>query len=70
MRIHITTSRIKANNPSAGDLKTSRAGVFIRKQRKHRDCYIVSNGRPVWDWVWLRAAPGGFKGRAVIEYAK
>lgn len=69
MNINIRTGPI-AKKPSAGDTKICKDGVFVRRQQKHKGCYVVSSGRPVWHWERVNDAPEGFKGRAVIKYAK
>ncbi len=70
MNINITASRSKANKPSAGDTKICKDGVFVRRQRKYQGCYVVSNGRPVWDWERVNDVPEGFKGGPVIKYTQ
>ena len=39
--------------PKAGDEKfVKKTGkTMIRQQQRHGAAYVVSNGRPVWEWV-------------------
>ncbi len=42
--------------PKAGDEKVVRGVTMIRQQQRmrlgpHAGAYLVSNGRPVWEWV-------------------
>ena len=56
MRIHVTTAPAR-KKPRAGDEKVVRGVVMIRQQRRvppglpHAGAYLVSSGRPVWEWV-------------------
>ena len=52
MRVHITTSPSR-KKPKAGDRRYLKGrGVWqVRQQQKHGGAYLVSNGRPVWEWV-------------------
>lgn len=39
------------NHPSDGDIKVLKNGdAFIRIQPKHNGMYVVSNGKPVFEW--------------------
>lgn len=52
MRIHITTTK-RAVKPKTGDEKIVKGVTMVRQQvysKLHR-AYVVSNGRPVWEWV-------------------
>lgn len=66
MRIHIRHS--VRPTPSAGDIKTSKQGTFIREQVKYNGMFCVNRGKPVYHWVRTGDAPEGFKGRAIINY--
>ena len=48
--IHLTTNKPR-KIPKAGDEKTVKGVVYIRQQEIHSGAYVVSNGRPVWEWV-------------------
>lgn len=37
--------------PRAGDEKMIRGVLHVRQQVKHGTSWVVSNGRPVWEWV-------------------
>lgn len=55
MRIHVVSGNAR-RKPQAGDTKTVRGVEMIRQQQRatagpHKGAYIVSNGRPVWEWV-------------------
>ncbi len=52
MRIHITSGPIR-KKPAAGDEKVVKGVPYIRQQEYSRTyrAYVVSNGRPVWEWV-------------------
>ena len=52
MKIHITTSPAR-KKPSAGDRRflKGRQVWQVRQQVKHGSAYVVSSGRPVWEWV-------------------
>lgn len=50
MRIVITTGSPR-RKPKAGDTKTVRGVEMIRQQQRHAGAYVVSGGRPVWEWV-------------------
>tara|TARA_R110000868_G_scaffold125265_3_gene331014 strand:- start:2363 stop:2575 length:213 start_codon:yes stop_codon:yes gene_type:complete len=68
MKIHINNPSVK-NKPAAGDIKTSKLGVFERFHSKTRSgSFIHTSSGPVYHWIRLGNAPEGFKGRAVIEY--
>ena len=68
MKIHISSGKRK-NTPSAGDIKTSKLGVFERFHRKTRSgSFIHTSNGPVYHWIRLGDAPEDFKGREVIEY--
>ncbi len=54
--------------PAAGDVKTSRYGVFVRQQATCDGCSVVSRGHPVYEWVRTGDAPPEFSGRPVIKY--
>lgn len=47
----------KRKKPQAGDEKTVKGVTMIRQQRRvppglpHAGAHLVSNGRPVWEWV-------------------
>lgn len=60
MRSHFT-NRKKTRKPQAGDEKTIRGIVHIRQQvySKLYRAFVVSNGRPCWEWV----VKGGEKDR-------
>lgn len=57
----VTSIRISCgparNKPKAGDEKIVRGVTMIRQQQRvpvgqpHAGAYLVSNGRPVWEWV-------------------
>lgn len=54
--IRISTAPAR-KKPQAGDERVIRGVVHIRQQRRvpqgmpHAGAYLVSNGRPVWEWV-------------------
>lgn len=54
--IHIT-SGTRRKKPKAGDEKIVKGVTMIRQQRRvpegfpHAGAYVVSGGRPCWDWV-------------------
>lgn len=56
MRVHITTAP-KRKRAKAGDEKVVKGVTMIRQQQRmpagcfHEGAYLVSNGRPVWEWV-------------------
>ena len=52
MRVHITTTP-KRKQPKDGDRRylIGRGVWQVRQQKKHGSAYVVSNGRPVWEWV-------------------
>ncbi|MCY1296787.1 hypothetical protein D9M70_461970 [compost metagenome] len=56
MHIHISTTPAR-KKPKAGDEKTVKGVTMIRQQARipvglpHAGAYIVSGGRPVWEWV-------------------
>jgi len=56
MQIHIS-SRPRRSKPKAGDEKVVNGVTMIRQQQRvpagmmHAGAYVVSNGRPVWEWV-------------------
>lgn len=68
MIVRVTISRPAKPKPSAGDIKTSKQGVFIREQCRHDGCYVVAYGKPVYQWRRLGNAPKDFKGRMRIDY--
>lgn len=37
--------------PKAGDEKVVKGVTYIRQQERHGGAYVVSSGRPVWEWV-------------------
>lgn len=47
----------KRKKPQAGDEKVVKGVTMIRQQRRvppglpHAGAHLVSNGRPVWEWV-------------------
>lgn len=47
----------KRKRPQAGDEKVVKGVTMIRQQRRvppglpHAGAHLVSNGRPVWEWV-------------------
>lgn len=51
------TSGPRRKKPKAGDEKTVKGVTMIRQQRRvppglpHAGAYIVSSGRPCWEWV-------------------
>lgn len=52
MRIHISTSPPR-KKPKAGDRRylKGRDVWQVRQQQKIGGAYLVSGGRPVWEWV-------------------
>lgn len=52
MRIHIRTAPLR-RKPMAGDEKMIKGVLYIRQQQysQMHKAMIVSNGRPVWEWV-------------------
>ena len=67
MRIRILSGKRK-NTPKYGDVKTCNDGVFERRQSRFNGMLVVSNNRPVFEWVRIGDAPPDFKGRAIIGY--
>ena len=54
------TSKSKRRQPKEGDRKVDKAGVaWIRKQvySERERAYLVSNGKPVFEWIKLEATP-------------
>lgn len=51
-RIHISSVPVR-RKPQAGDTKfVKKTGkTMIRQQQKHGNAWVVSSGRPVWEWV-------------------
>lgn len=50
--IHFTNrKKRKPYNPKVGDRKTSKGIDYVRVRRMHRGAYMVSDGRPLYDWV-------------------
>jgi hypothetical protein len=37
--------------PREGDIKIVKGRKYVRKQRMSEGAYLVSNGRPLFDWV-------------------
>lgn len=50
MRLIIKTSPSRPK-PKAGDEKTVKGVTMIRRLKKYDGCYVVSNGRPIYEWV-------------------
>lgn len=56
MRVTITTAP-RRPKPKAGDEKVVKGVTMIRQQKRvpsglpHAGAYLVSSGRPVWEWV-------------------
>lgn len=73
MKIAVRTGPTRPK-PSPGDIKTCKDGLFVREHARVKNgwigagAYLMSNGRPVYQWKRIGDAPEGFKGRAVIEY--
>jgi hypothetical protein len=66
VRIHISCAP-KRKKPQAGDEKVVNGVTMIRQQEYSQTyrAFVVSNGRPVWEWVIKggaddRRAGGGF----------
>ena len=46
------SSSLPKRTPKAGDERTTKKhGLQVRQQTQHRGMSVVSNGKPVWDWV-------------------
>lgn len=52
MRIYIRTA-LERKKPEAGDEQVVNGVTYIRQLKFSRtyNAYVVSNGRPVWEWV-------------------
>lgn len=52
MRIHLSSLPF-VRKPQAGDEKVVKGITYIRQQEYSQTykAYVVSNGRPVWEWV-------------------
>ena len=53
--IRFSTAPVR-KKPKAGDEKVVKGVTMIRQQQRmqhgpHAGAYLVSNGRPVWEWV-------------------
>jgi hypothetical protein len=48
--IRITTAP-RRKKPKAGDEKVVKGVTMIRQQQRLYGMSVVSNGRPVWEWV-------------------
>ena len=49
-KMTITTGPIKPK-PKEGDIKQMGGKTYVRQQRISQGCYVVSNGRPCFEWV-------------------
>ena len=48
------SSSVPKRTPKAGDERTTKKhGLQVRQQTQHGGMSVVSNGKPVWDWVWF-----------------
>lgn len=46
------SSSVPKRTPKAGDERTTKKhGLQVRQQVQHRGMSVVSNGKPVWEWV-------------------
>ncbi len=52
IQIHFSTASAR-KKPQAGDLRWLKGKKIwqIRQQVRHGNAWVVSNGRPVWEWV-------------------
>ena len=50
MRMHYSAEPPR-RKPQAGDVRIIGGRTMIRQQVRHGGAYVVSNGRPVWEWV-------------------
>lgn len=49
--VHITNRpKRKPYNPKEGDRKTSKGVEYVRVRRVYQGAYMVSNGRPLYEW--------------------
>jgi hypothetical protein len=56
MRIHFTTGPAR-KKPKVGDRRnTKKHGEQIRVFERSQGCYVVSNGRPCYQWVAISEA--------------
>jgi hypothetical protein len=53
MAIITFTSKHQSSRPRprAGDRRIVNGVVYVRKQKRYDGCLVVSNGRPVYEWV-------------------
>lgn len=49
-KITFTTGPIK-QKPKAGDTKQIGGNTYVRQQLMSQGCYVISNGRPCFEWV-------------------
>ncbi|QKE22881.1 hypothetical protein 8P_062 [Pseudomonas phage 8P] len=52
--------------PQAGDIRVIKGKTMIRQQVRHNGMYVVSGGRPVWEWV----EKGGERDRTARQEVK
>jgi len=56
MRIHISTAPARPK-PKVGDRRMLRGVEHVRVFARSQGAYVVSNGRPCFDWVPLSELP-------------
>lgn len=47
----VISYRPKRKKPQAGDRKTVKGVEYVRQQARRAGCYLVRDGRPVYEWV-------------------
>lgn len=55
-------------SPSAGDIKVTKKGVYVRKYSMSDGCYMVHNGRQRYHWERIGDAPAEHSGRPKYHY--
>lgn len=51
VRFVLSSGKTQRAKPRAGDEKIVKGVVMVRQQQNHSGRWVVSNGRPVWEWV-------------------
>lgn len=46
-----TASKTRKKPQAAGDVKVVKGVRFVRRHARMDGCHVVSNGRPVFEWV-------------------
>ena len=67
IKVRISYSKPKPDL-NEGDIRTTLAGRYVRRQLRVNGGFAVSGGRPIWEWLRFADAPADHKGRPKINY--